>query len=154
MAAKKKAKKKTPANKARTRKAASKKSGEKKLAPKKKLASKKSAKKTLRSKTISRSAAGLAKSKSSEKRIPKAARRSGAVADPRNREVAADEDSQGLSTVEQADSESVGELLDEGNAFEAGVVEGVEEADDSDEREVRTHEFPEDDVPEEYLDKD
>jgi hypothetical protein len=154
MAAKKKAKKKTPANKARTRKAASKKSAKKKLAPKKKVASKKSAKKTLPSKTLSRSAAGLAKRKSSEKRISKPARRSGAFADPRNREVAADEDSQGLSTVEQADSESVGELLDEGNAFEAGVVEGVEEADDSDEREVRTHEFPEDDVPEEYLDKD
>ena len=65
-----------------------------------------------------------------------------------------DEDSQGLSTVEQDDSESVTELLDEGNTFEAGVVSGVERADDSDEREVRTREFPEDDVPEEYLDKD
>jgi len=65
-----------------------------------------------------------------------------------------DSDSQGLSTAETADSESVGELIDEGNTFEAGVVEGVEEADNADEQEVRTREFPEDDVPEEYLDKD
>ncbi len=62
-------------------------------------------------------------------------------------------DLQGLSAAEGADSESVEELVDEGNAFEAGVVEGVEEAGD-DEREVHTHEVPEDDVPEEYLDKD
>jgi hypothetical protein len=45
-------------------------------------------------------------------------------------------------------------LLDEGNAFEAGAVEGVERADDEDEREVRTREVPEDDVPEEYLERD
>jgi len=62
-------------------------------------------------------------------------------------------DLQGLSRDEQADSESVDELIEEGNAFEADAVAGVEEADDSDEKEVRTHEVPEDDVPEEYLDK-
>jgi hypothetical protein len=62
-------------------------------------------------------------------------------------------DLQGLSDVERADSESVDELLEEGNAFEAGVVQGVEEADDSEPREVHTHEVPEDDVPEEYLDE-
>jgi hypothetical protein len=45
-------------------------------------------------------------------------------------------------------------LLEEGNAFEANVVTGVENAEDADEREVRTHEVPEDDVPGEYLDKD
>jgi hypothetical protein len=59
-----------------------------------------------------------------------------------------------LSQVESVDSESVEELLDEGNSFEAGVVAGVERADDSDGKEVRTREFPEDDVPEEYLDQD
>lgn len=64
------------------------------------------------------------------------------------------EDFEGLSRAEQADSESVDELVEEGNAFEAGAVAGVEEADSSDEREVHTHEVPEDDVPEEYLDKD
>jgi hypothetical protein len=63
-------------------------------------------------------------------------------------------DLQGLSNRERADSESVDELLEEGNAFEAGVVQGVEEADDSEPREVHTHEVPEDDVPEEYLDND
>jgi len=62
-------------------------------------------------------------------------------------------DLQGLSRAESADSESVDELLEEGNAFEAGVISGVEEADDSDQREVHTHEVPEDDVPEEYLDE-
>ena len=36
-------------------------------------------------------------------------------------------DLQGLSNVEGADSESVDELLEEGNAFEAVVVKGVEE---------------------------
>ena len=46
------------------------------------------------------------------------------------------------------------ELLEEGNALEAEAVSGVEQADESDEQEVHTHEVPEDDVPEEYLDKD
>lgn len=63
-------------------------------------------------------------------------------------------DLQGLSNVEGADSESVDELLDEGNAFEADAVRGVEEAENADESEVHTHEVPEDDVPGEYLDKD
>jgi len=63
-------------------------------------------------------------------------------------------DLQGLSNVEGADSESVDELLEEGNAFEAEVVAGVESVGNADEKEVRTHEVPEDDVPGEYLDKD
>jgi len=62
-------------------------------------------------------------------------------------------DLQGLSNVEGADSESVDELLEEGNAFEAEVVKGVEDAGDADEGEVRTHEVPQDDVPGEYRDK-
>lgn len=63
-------------------------------------------------------------------------------------------DLQGLSNVGRADSESVDELLEEGNAFEAEIVKGVEDVADADESEVRTHEVPEDDVPEEYLEKD
>lgn len=63
-------------------------------------------------------------------------------------------DTEQISREEIADSESVEELLEEGQAFEAGVVEGVENAPDADEGEVRTREVPEDDVPEEYLDKD
>jgi len=63
-------------------------------------------------------------------------------------------DLQGLSNLAGADSESVDELLEEGNAFEAEVVKGVQDARDADEGEVRTHEVPEDDVPDEYLEKD
>ena len=60
-------------------------------------------------------------------------------------------DLQGLSNVQGADSESVDELLEQGNAFEAEAVKGVEDAGDADEGEVRTHEVPQDDVPGEYL---
>ena len=63
-------------------------------------------------------------------------------------------DLQGLSNRAGADSESVDELLEEGNAFEAEVVKGVQEAPDADESEVVTHETLEDDVPEEYQDND
>jgi len=63
-------------------------------------------------------------------------------------------DVQGLSRVEDVDSESVNELIEEGNAFEADVVQGVTDAGNADEEEVHTHEVPEDDVPGEYLDKD
>ena len=63
-------------------------------------------------------------------------------------------DLQGLSNVAGADSESVDELLEEGNAFEAEVVEGVQNVPDADQGEIRTHEVQEDDVPDEYLEKD
>ena len=63
-------------------------------------------------------------------------------------------DLQGLSNAGRANSESVDELLEEGNSFEAEVVKGVEDAGDADAGEVHTHEVPEDDVPGEYLDKD
>jgi hypothetical protein len=53
-----------------------------------------------------------------------------------------------------ADSESPEELAEEGNAFEAGIVSGVENAPDPDVDEVRTREVPEDDVPAEYLDNE
>src|ERR1700686_1910555 len=62
-------------------------------------------------------------------------------------------DLQGLSNIEGADSESVADLIEEGNAFEADAVTGVEHAGDTDEKEVHTHEVPQDDVPGEYLDK-
>jgi hypothetical protein len=63
-------------------------------------------------------------------------------------------DLQGLSNVESADSESVDELLEEGNAFEAEAVKGVQDAEDADEGEVHTHEVPQNDVPGEYRDKE
>jgi hypothetical protein len=61
-------------------------------------------------------------------------------------------DIQDLSDIADADSESVEELIEEGNAYEAEVIEGVENVPDAGVSEVRTHEVPEDDVPEEYLD--
>ena len=63
-------------------------------------------------------------------------------------------DLQGLSGGERAASESVEELLEEGNAYEADIVKGVEDADNTEEMEVETHEVPEDDLPEEYRDQD
>ena len=63
-------------------------------------------------------------------------------------------DTQGLSRREFDDSESVEELMEEGQYAEAEAVSGVENAPDADEGEVRTHEVQEDDVPEEYLDQD
>jgi hypothetical protein len=63
-------------------------------------------------------------------------------------------DTEGLSRAELAGSESVEELLEEGQAFEAGVISGVESAPDADRGGVRTRQVPEDDVPQEYLDED
>src|SRR5215469_1291613 len=63
-------------------------------------------------------------------------------------------DTQGLSDLPDADSESVEELLEEGNTFEAEAVQGVEDAKSPDVSEVTTREVPEDDVPGEYLDQD
>ena len=63
-------------------------------------------------------------------------------------------DTTGLPREELVDSESVEELVEEGQAFEAGIVEGVENAPDADKGRVRTRQVPEDDVPQEYLDED
>jgi ABC-type thiamine transport system substrate-binding protein len=59
-----------------------------------------------------------------------------------------------LRKVARANSESVEELAEEGQSFEADVVVGVEEAEDAEESEVVTHEVPEDDVPSEYDDNE
>ena len=63
-------------------------------------------------------------------------------------------DTQGLSRTSYDDSESVEELLEEGQYAEAEAVSGVENARDADQGEVRTTQFPEDDVPEEYQNED
>ena len=60
-------------------------------------------------------------------------------------------DTQGLSNIAEAGSESVEELVEEGQFFEAEAIEGVEDASDPDVAEVRTKQVPEDDVPSEYL---
>ena len=60
-------------------------------------------------------------------------------------------DTQGLSDIAEADSESVEELIEEGQFFEAALISGVEDANDSEVAEVHTKQVPEDDVPSEYL---
>ena len=69
-----------------------------------------------------------------------------AVAAENEGEVPADEvesgDIEGLSTNAEASSESVEELVDEGQYFEAEVVDGVENAPPADVAEVTTHERP------------
>jgi outer membrane biosynthesis protein TonB len=142
MATKKKTPKKSPKSKSKARKRATpmkpakppKKFARQKPKPKK---AKKtvSAKKQTRKKSASRGAPGFS------------------LAGPASRSGDQSGDLQGLSRPEAADSESVDELLAEGNAFEADAVLGVEDAGSGDPREVRTHEVPEDDVPSEYLDE-
>jgi hypothetical protein len=63
-------------------------------------------------------------------------------------------DLQQISDAADADSESVAELVEEGNAFEAEAIDGVENAKDPDVSEVTTRQVPEDDVPAEYRDSD
>src|SRR5579872_1676911 len=152
MATKKKTKKKPATMKKTSARSARalKKTAKKKTAPKKKLAPKKSASKKVAMKTKT-----IIKKKLSAKtaRI----RRRGVPAEnqyvdnerfesqeTRARSAGQSGDLQGLSSVEDADSESVDELIEEGNAFEADAVAGVERAGDADEQEVRTHEVPED----------
>jgi hypothetical protein len=60
-------------------------------------------------------------------------------------------DAQGLSALEEASEESVEELADTEQAYEADVVQGVEDAGDHPEKEVRSHQDRnyrrDDDVP-------
>ena len=49
-------------------------------------------------------------------------------------------DTEGLSPIADAADQSVEEMADTGQAYEAGAVEGVEEAADHPERAVSTHE--------------
>ena len=63
-------------------------------------------------------------------------------------------DLQGLSDVADAESESVRELVEEGQYFEAAVVSGVEDAPEADAGPVKTHRRRMDDVPPEYRERD
>lgn len=63
-------------------------------------------------------------------------------------------DTQGLSDIAEAGPESVLQLAEEGQSFEAEAIDGVEDAAEPDVAEVHTREFPEDDVPIEYLSRD
>jgi hypothetical protein len=166
MAAKRKTKKKqtklkTAAKNSRpVRKTVRKKLAKKKAPPKKKLAKKKSAlkKAVVKAKALGKKKARAQTAGAARERAPKGNQNLDAEAvslrGGRAQSAGQSGDLQGLSNVEGADSESVEELLEEGNAFEAGAVAGVESAGDADEEEVHTHEVPEDDVPGEYLDKE
>ncbi|HLH40795.1 MAG TPA: hypothetical protein VKX39_16715 [Bryobacteraceae bacterium] len=63
-------------------------------------------------------------------------------------------DTQGLPDEADVGPESVEELAEEGQSFEAEVINGIENAPDPDVAEVHTREVPEDDVPAEYLDEE
>lgn len=135
MATKKKSKKKTRKNPASRKAAFSNKPAKKKAAPGKKQQARKTARKKKR-----------VRGKSQDENA--------VVFEPKGlgaRSAGQSGDLQGLSGIAGAASESVEELLEEGNAFEAEVVKGVEDVGDADEDEIVTHEVPEDDVPEEYL---
>jgi hypothetical protein len=148
MAAKKKAKKKTAKKMPVTEGVTPKTKSAKKEAAHKKSIAKAVSKKTVGGKTVSALRKQIGNKDQSMDAAPFSLERS------RARSGRQSGDLQGLSGAEGADSESVDELLEEGNAFEADVVKGVEEAENSPEREVRTHEVPEDDIPDEYLDKE
>lgn len=160
MATKKKTNKKARAKKPKAKKAQAKTSKKSSAKTSAKNSKKPARKKSLQPRSVAsrnRSAGRAAKPKAASKNRSsesKEIRNSKASRPQRPQRPIVDEDLQGLSQVESADSESVSELVDEGNTFEAGAVEGVERADDSDGKEVRTREFAEDDVPEEYLDEE
>ena len=152
------ANKKTKKKHAKPKKTAARKSSPVKKAPKKKLAKKKAAPKkraAVRTKAPVKKASTKT-ARSTRKPVLRAVESLDAIELQGRRSQSAGQsgDLQGLSDVERADSESVDELIEEGNAFEADVVAGVERAGNSDEEEVHTREVPEDDVPEEYTDKD
>jgi hypothetical protein len=130
----------------------------KRTARKKSVASKTVKKKATRIKTASKSPARKKKFSAKRKRVTSTGVVAEAVSlssvERRERRDGQSGDLQGLSSPPTANSESVEELLEEGNAFEAEAVEGVERALDADQGEVETHEVPEDDVPQEYLDRD
>ena len=63
-------------------------------------------------------------------------------------------DLQGLSDVEEADSESVDELIEDGQSYEAEVVEGVEDVEDEKEVPSRGRLETEGEPPEDYGNKD
>jgi hypothetical protein len=151
---KKSASRKSPATATRPKSGARKKSAKKVAASKKPAARKATPKKT-------KTAASTSRAKTASVTRPKTrnkseGRRTPTFLDDTSSSPLGNQagDLQGLSNVESVDSESVDELVEEGNAFEAGIISGVEDAGERGVREVRTHEVPEDDVPGEYLDED
>jgi hypothetical protein len=159
MATKKKTKKKpTKSKRPAAKKAGTRKPGKKKKLSHKPAAKKAAPKRAIAKKRMAKKQAGrkaatpVATKGAREERGPDA---TGILRQPpRSHSGEQSGDMQGLSRRARVGSESVDELMEEGNAFEAEVVQGVEDAGNHEEREVRTHEVSEDDVPEEYLDRD
>jgi hypothetical protein len=135
---------KSPAHQPAQKKKTPKKSAKRKAVPNKAAAKKKTLPKTVSGKT----GPGINRKSRNESRQPDSS------AFSRESSGLQSGDLQGLSNVESVDSESVDELLEEGNAFEAGIVSGVEDSRKHEGKEVRTHEVPADDVPSEYLDEE
>lgn len=114
-------------------------------------------KKDKQSKTIKKSAPAKAKrgkgarNRQSERMEPTSGAQSSSLDPNRSSLLTADEenslevkvrqsgDAQGLSQMELADSESVEELVEEGQGFEGEVVAGIENAPGADQGNVRTH---------------
>ncbi len=62
-------------------------------------------------------------------------------------------DTQGISSNPESSSESVEELLEEGQFIEAGILEGIEESDEGDPAPLHPKQFPVNDIPLEYQDE-
>jgi hypothetical protein len=153
---------------ARKRKSVSKKPTIKKSAAKKRAPARKPVKKAAKKKLVAKKV--VAKKKAVAKTKPTAKKKSAAKRTTRQAVInpitasgrrglgaasgGQSGDTQGLSRRSYDDSESVEELIEEGQYMEAEAVAGVENAPDADQGEVRTRQFPEDDVPEEYKDDD
>ena len=60
-------------------------------------------------------------------------------------------DAEGLPDSAEASSESVAELLEEGQSFEASILNAIENAPPAEDGPIKIREVPEDDVPAEYL---
>jgi len=148
MAAKKKIKKKS----SRLKKKAGKTTAAKRPARKRTTAGKQAKKRATAKRKSPVSATRGSAGRGDEK--PRKTRRLVSPAFPRESTASQSGDLQGLSNVESVDSESVDELLEEGNSFEAGIISGVEDSGGRNVKEVRTREVPEDDVPGEYLDEE
>ena len=153
MPAKKKTKKKKQTTKRAKPRAAKKKSLKAKTTRRKPVAAKTKRKPVAKKKVAKKKTVPKKKSKKVVAKKRRTSPREFSVKKPPAQSTPLSGDLQGLSRGERAGSESVAELLEEGNTFEAEVVSGVEAADES-EGEVESHEVPEDDVPGEYLDED
>jgi hypothetical protein len=62
-------------------------------------------------------------------------------------------DTQGISGKTESSSESIEELIEEGQFTEAGILEGIEDSSEGDPLPLRPKQFPENDIPLEYQDE-